>query len=219
VAIIGAGGIGFDVAEYLLHYNNKDKRADEIDVDEFLRDWGVDKKIDCRGGLHQICSREKISNTPSHSREIILMQRKKGKLGKALGKTTGWVHRTNLTKSKAVIMYDGVQYDMVDENGNLHITIAKEKQKKVIEVDNIILCAGQLPNNDIEKEADFDTSRKIYSIGGAYEALELDAKRAINMGTRLALKLSDKSVFPGEHIFEASPSAGEKIYHLINRMK
>jgi len=149
-----------------------------------------------------------------------MMQRKRGKLGKNLGKTTGWVHRANLMKSNTIAMIDNVQYDKVDENGNLHISFGKEKKdKKILDVDHIILCSGQISNTSIEDEADYYFSRKIYSIGGAYEALELDAKRAIDMGTRLALKIADKSVIPGKHIFELGPTTGQKIYHLINKLK
>jgi len=138
-------------------------------------------------------------------------------ISKNLGKTTGWVHRANLMKSGTVSMIDNVKYDKVDENGNLHISLGKDK--KILDVDNIILCSGQISNTRIVDEADSDFSEKIYSIGGAYEALELDAKRAIDMGTRLALKIADKSVIPGKHNFEPGPSTGQKIYQLINKFK
>jgi len=217
VAIIGAGGIGFDVAEYLLNYENKDKTVDDMDIDEFLDDWGVDKNILSRGGLLPKESKKKIYKS---KREIIMMQRKKGKLGKNLGKTTGWVHRSNLMKSNTVAMIDNVQYDKVDDNGNLHISFGKDrKDKKILDVNNIILCSGQISNTSIEDEADYYFLKKIYSIGGAYEALELDAKRAIDMGTRLALKIADRSIIPGKHNFEPVPSTGQKIYHFINKLK
>merc|ERR1719201_779132 len=117
-------------------------------------------------------------------------------------------------KSNAVSMIDNVQYDKVDDNGNLHISFGKErKDKKILDVNNIILCSGQISNTSIEDEADYDFSTKIYSIGGAYEALELDAKRAIDMGTRLALKIADKSVIPGKHNFEHFPT-GLSLEHL-----
>jgi len=214
VAVIGAGGIGFDVAEYLLHYANKDKAVDDMDIDIFLDDWGVDKNILSRGGLlpKEFTKRNHISN-----REIIMMQRKKGKLGKKLGKTTGWVHRANLMKSGTVSMIDNVKYDKVDENGNLHISLGKDK--KILDVDNIILCSGQISNTRIVDEADSDFSEKIYSIGGAYEALELDAKRAIDMGTRLALKIANTSVIPGKHVFEPISSTGQRVSHFINMFK
>jgi len=215
VAIIGAGGIGFDVAEYLLHHDDNDdhdKTADEVSLQEFLSDWGVDGTNESRGGLL-----DKPSNTKAH-REIVLMQRKKGKLGATLGKTTGWVHRATLVKSNAVEMIPGVKYEKVDEQGNLHITI-NNGEKRVIEVDNVILCAGQTPNDVLEKDAKGgEIEGKVYTIGGAYEAAELDAKRAIDMGTRLALKISDASVVPGKHKFKAPIGAEEKLVGFLNSL-
>ena len=117
VAVIGAGGIGFDVSEYLLHHNDEDKhdkKADQIDVDHFLEEWGVDKSNSQRGGL---LSTANIISKPH--REIILMQRKKGKLGAGLGKTTGWIHRSTLTRSNAVEMVSQCSYDKIDKNGHL----------------------------------------------------------------------------------------------------
>lgn len=224
VAVIGAGGIGFDISEYLLHHNEDigDKTANDMDVDGFLLDWGVDKNVESPGGLlHKKIQRTKdIASTNSPSlpkRELILMQRKKGKLGKGLGKTSGWVHRATLTKSNVVEMLDSVTYDKVDNNGHLHITVGK--QERVLEVDNIILCAGQLSKKDIEKEASNEMAKKIFSIGGAYEALELDAKCAIDMATRLALKITDEEVVPGKHKFQSGPDPGETMYKLINKFK
>mmetsp|Transcript_67262 Transcript_67262/g.99695 ORF Transcript_67262/g.99695 Transcript_67262/m.99695 type:complete len:818 (+) Transcript_67262:730-3183(+) len=208
VAVIGAGGIGFDVAEYLLHHDDKtdhDITADEVNPQEFLSDWGVDGTNEKRGGLL-----DKVTIKNPH-KEIVLMQRKKGKLGATLGKTSGWVHRATLVKSNAVEMIPGVKYEKVDEDGNLHITTSKG-ERRVIEVDNIILCAGQTPNNRLEEDAKGSgVEGKVYTIGGAYEAAELDAKRAIDMGTRLALKISDESVIPGKHTFKAPVGAEEKL--------
>merc|ERR1712232_1252297 len=106
-----------------------------------------------------------------------------------------------------VEMLDSVSYEKIDENGNLHIQIKKgnEVKERVLEVDNIVLCAGQTSLNELEiaSKDDMNMSGKIYTIGGAYEALELDAKRAIDMGTRLALKIDDASVIPGKHKFES----------------
>ena len=123
------------------------------------------------------------------------MQRKKGKLGAGLGRTTGWIHRSELVRSKAVEMLPQVSYDKVDEDGNLHITVGTgdKKQTRVLEVDNIILCAGQVSKKNLEKaavDAGSDLAGKVFTIGGAYEAGELDAKRAIDMGTRLALQIN-----------------------------
>eukprot|EP00985_Skeletonema_marinoi_P009586 scaffold4467_cov170-Skeletonema_marinoi.AAC.3 len=216
VAVIGAGGIGFDVSEYLLHHDDADdhdKSADEINVEEFLTKWGVDKHNSDRGGL---LPDEQIQIPPPH-REIILMQRKKGKLGAGLGRTTGWIHRSELVRSKAVEMLPQVSYDKVDEDGNLHITVGTgdKKETRVLEVDNIILCAGQVSKKDLEKaamDAGSDLAGKVFTIGGAYEAGELDAKRAIDMGTRLALKIKDDEVVPGKHKFNADVGAEEILY-------
>jgi len=216
VAVIGAGGIGFDVSEYLLHHDDADdhdKSADEVNVEEFLTKWGVDKHNSDRGGL---LPDEQIQIPPPH-REIILMQRKKGKLGAGLGKTTGWIHRSELVRSKAVEMLPQVSYDKVDEDGNLHITVGTgdKKETRVLEVDNIILCAGQVSKKDLEKaamDAGSDLAGKVFTIGGAYEAGELDAKRAIDMGTRLALKIKDDEVVPGKHKFNADVGAEEILY-------
>jgi len=222
VAVIGAGGIGFDVSEYLLHHDDADKhdtKADEVNVDEFLENWGVDKGITETGGL---LPNEDIKMTKSH-REIILMQRKKGKVGAGLGKTTGWIHRSTLVRSKCVEMIPEVSYDKIDENGNLHITIGKGEKKstRVLDVDNIVLCAGQISKRDLEEAAidsGGDLAGKVYTIGGAYEASELDAKRAIDMGTRLALKIKDDDVVPGKHVFHADIGAEEKLYDAMMKI-
>ncbi|KAL3817417.1 hypothetical protein ACHAXA_011046 [Cyclostephanos tholiformis] len=222
VAVIGAGGIGFDVSEYLLHHDDSDdhdKKAHEVDTDEFLKNWGVDKSLSERGGL---LSEEEAEITKPR-REIILMQRKKGKLGAGLGKTTGWIHRSTLVRSNCVEMLSEVSYDKIDENGHLHITIGKGNKKKsrLLEVDNIVLCAGQTSNNELAKaavETGSDLATKVFTIGGAYEAGELDAKRAIDMGTRLALRIFDDTVVPGQHAFNADIGAEEKLYKTMMKM-
>ena len=224
VAIIGAGGIGFDIAEYLLHHDDDDDsndiNADNMDTPGFLSEWGVDIQSKLRGGFAN------ATPPPSHHRQITLMQRKKGKLGKTLGKTTGWIHRMTLTKSNAVEMLGAVSYDEVDADGNLHITLnkgdRKKEEKRLLLVDNIILCAGQTPKRDLRDAAedandDDDVAKRVFTIGGAYEALELDAKRAIDMGTRLALKIHDDSVVPGKHSFKASASAEEKMHGVLSK--
>jgi 2,4-dienoyl-CoA reductase (NADPH2) len=221
VAVIGAGGIGFDVSEYLLHHDDAvdhDKSADEVNVEEFLEKWGVDRDNNDRGGL---LPDDKIKIPPPH-REIILMQRKKGKLGAGLGKTTGWIHRSELVRSNAVEMLRQVSYDKVDEDGNLHITVGSgdKKQTRVLEVDNIVLCAGQISKKDLEKaaiDAGSDLAGRVFTIGGAYEAGELDAKRAIDMGTRLALKIKD-DVVPGMHAFHADIGAEEILFKKMNSL-
>jgi len=222
VAVIGAGGIGFDVSEYLLHNDDADdhdKKADEIDVDEFLDNWGVDKSNSERAGL---LPEEGVKMTKSH-REIILMQRKKGKLGKGLGKTTGWIHRSTLVRSKCVEMIPEVSYDKIDENGHLHITIGKgdKKSTRVLDVDNIVMCAGQISKRDLQEAAvnsGGDLAGKVFTIGGAYEAGELDAKRAIDMGTRLALRIKDDDIVPGKHAFHADIGAEEKLYDAMMKL-
>jgi len=224
VAIIGAGGIGFDVAEFLLNHDDDadhDKRADEVNIKHFLEDWGVDQKNESRGGLLDN-SASKSGSTMS-GRQITMLQRKKGKLGKGLGKTTGWIHRATLAKSKRVDMLGSVTYNKIDEHGYLHVTLNKgtpEEEKRVLEVDNIITCAGQESKNDLEEDAaqDSELVSKVYAIGGAYEALELDAKRAIDMGTRLALKVKDNTVIPGAHIFQAGVGAEEKMFRLLTKI-
>ncbi|MDJ0835014.1 MAG: NADPH-dependent 2,4-dienoyl-CoA reductase [Acidobacteriota bacterium] len=173
VAVIGAGGIGFDVAEYLSHKGT----SPSLDPDLFFAEWGVDQKIENRGGL-------KPREPEPSARQIYLLQRKTTSLGKGLAKTTGWIHRTAL-KQKAVRMIGGVTYDLVDDEG-LHITVGEES--RVLEVDNVILCAGQEPERSLQKDleaAGLDT----HLIGGAKLASELDAKRAVDEGSRLAAAL------------------------------
>lgn len=224
VAIIGAGGIGFDVAEFLLHHDRdatqggSDGRyttADEPSPAAFLREWGVDPKNEARGGL---TAPDGSVHRPM--REIIMMQRKKGKLGAGLGKTTGWIHRAALAKSGAVEMVGSCAYEKVDAEGRLHISvgIGDDATTRVLDVDNIILCAGQIAKKDLEMEAEgTGLAGKLYTIGGAYEAGELDAKRAIDMGTRLALKIHEDSVIPGQHNFQAGKGPEEAMIGFFNR--
>jgi 2,4-dienoyl-CoA reductase (NADPH2) len=186
VAIIGAGGIGFDVAEYLLHEKNVNKEqnyvpvvSDAPKIDEFMHEWGVDTTLTHRGGIVGI----PIIKTPL--REIYLCQRTEGKLGKKLGKTTGWIHRTTLKMHK-VKMLSGLIYDKVDDNG-LHYT--QYNCKHVLEVDNIIICAGQESHNSLALQLAQQNIKNVHIIGGAFLALELDAKFAINQGARLAATL------------------------------
>jgi 2,4-dienoyl-CoA reductase (NADPH2) len=175
VAIIGAGGIGFDVAEYLTH----EGEATSQNLAAFQAEWGIDAINEVRGGI------EGIQPKPEPSpREVFLLQRKESKVGSGLGKTTGWIHRLGL-KNKNVQMIKSVQYDKIDDKG-LHVTIAGVPE--LLEVDNVIVCAGQLSNN-----AMYDPLKakglNVHLIGGADLAAELDAKRAINQGSRLAAML------------------------------
>lgn len=169
VAIIGAGGIGFDMAEFLLHCRNEPES-----IDSFLAQWGVDKEYRDAGGL------VKPQFVPAE-REIFLLQRKKTKPGAGLGKTTGWIHRTVLKKS-GVKMLNGVEYLFVDDEG-LHIR--QNGEKKVLAVDDVVICAGQLSELALARELD-EAGVSYHLIGGALKAGELDAKRAISEGVELA---------------------------------
>ncbi|MCX4572510.1 NADPH-dependent 2,4-dienoyl-CoA reductase [Streptomyces sp. NBC_01571] len=173
VAILGAGGIGFDVAEYLTDGGDK---ASE-DPATYFRNWGVDMDYRAPGGL----------GTPERSappRTVHLLQRKASKVGAGLGKTTGWIHRTEL-KHRGVTMVPGVQYDRIDDAG-LHVTVDGAGQ--VLEVDTIVLCTGQEPRRDLYDELSA-AGHSVHLIGGADVAAELDAKRAVKQGTELAAAL------------------------------
>ncbi len=169
VAVIGAGGIGFDVSEYL----SVDDPDQAQTIDEFCAEWGIDKSIEAPGGLVK-------AHDEKSSREIYMLQRKTSKPGKGLGKTTGWIHRLTL-KKKGVKTMTGVSYDKIDDQG-LHITVKEKPQ--VLDVDHVIICAGQVSNKDLYQDKD-----NYHIIGGADLAAELDAKRAIKQGTLLGLKL------------------------------
>ncbi len=170
VAIVGAGGIGFDVGEFLSHQG----KSTSLDKDAYMKEWGIDLSCSAPGGLIQ-------SETVASAREVFLIQRKATKVGDGLGKSTGWIHRTVL-KNKGVKMLKGAQYDKIDDSG-LHITI--DDQPQLLEVDNIIICAGQ--NSQRELQAKLEANNvKVTLIGGADVAAELDAKRAIKQGTLVA---------------------------------
>ena len=173
VAIIGAGGIGFDVAEYLVHEDPDHVQSKE----EFLAEWGVDVTVSAAGGL------VKPEVTPP-ARDVYLMQRKTTKVGAKLGKTTGWIHRTAL-KNKQVKMMSGVSYEKIDELG-LHIKVGEEAQ--VLDVDHVIVCAGQEPLRELADALEH-SNVEVFVIGGADVAAELDAKRAIKQGTEVALTI------------------------------
>ena len=175
VAIIGAGGIGFDVAEYITHSGE----ATSQNLAAFLKEWGIDDKNEVRGGIEGITPQV----TPS-PREVVLLQRKETKIGAGLGKTTGWIHRISL-KNKSVKMLNGVQYDKIDDNG-LHIT--RRGNSEIMDVDTVILCAGQLSNTDLLADLE-KAGVKTHLIGGAERAGELDAQRAIEQGSKLGASL------------------------------
>lgn len=173
VAIIGAGGIGFDVAEYLTEDHSL-----TLQPDAWLADWGVDKAYLSRGAL--------LPTQPSQpaQRKIYLLQRKASKVGGGLGKTSGWAHRASLQK-KGVEMLAGVNYLRVDDDG---LWISLNEQERCLPVDNVIICAGQVPLRDLQ-QALITQGQKVHLIGGADVAAELDAKRAIRQGAELAASI------------------------------
>ncbi|MEU6762158.1 NADPH-dependent 2,4-dienoyl-CoA reductase [Streptomyces sp. NPDC046853] len=173
VAIIGAGGIGFDVAEYLT--DSGDKAS--LDPATYFRQWGVDMDYKDRGGLT-------APDRPAPPRSVHLLQRKTSKVGQGLGKTTGWIHRTEL-RHRGVTMVAGASYDLIDDAG-LHITV--DGQSTLIPVDTVVLCSGQDPRRDLYEEL-LAAGLSAHLIGGADVAAELDAKRAIKQGTELAAAL------------------------------
>jgi len=170
VAIIGAGGIGFDVSEYLTHSAPEQPQ----EVGAFLEEWGVDQEYAARGALT-------TAKPKPPARQIYLLQRSKGKPGAGLGKTTGWVHRKSLRK-KGVEMLSEVQYQRIDDQG-LHIL--HKGQPRTLEVDNIVVCAGQEPLRELQEPLE-SLGLRVHLIGGADEARELDAKRAISQASWLA---------------------------------
>ena len=170
VAVVGAGGIGFDVSEYLTH-------SGKTDIQHFMKEWGVDMDYKTGGALMQ--NAEIISK-----REVYLLQRSAGKHGEGLGKTTGWIHRTAL-RMKNVKMIGEVTYQKIDDEG-LHVLI--KGQSHLLEVDNIVICAGQVANNQLFIKLK-ENHKNVHLIGGALEAGDLDAKRAIEQGVKLAISL------------------------------
>jgi len=221
VAIVGAGGIGFDVAEFLMH------RADEAaaaaadaltapslpQTEQFLAEWGIDPDaMATRGGLLEAVAGggggggsgggggggsggggggssgggggEDAGSLGPRRRQIYLLQRKKGKLGAGLGRTTGWIHRATLKKG-GVEMVGGVQYEKVDDDG-LHVKVGRER--RVLAVDTVVVCAGQVSDASLEAPL-LALGVPTFTIGGAHLAAELDAKRAIDQGSRLAASI------------------------------
>lgn len=172
VAIIGAGGIGFDIAEFL----SEDDMSVYSDPKAFCKEWGIDMNIETEGGLIQ-------AQHAKSPREIFLMQRKTGKVGKGLGKTTGWIHRMSLQK-RGVKTMAGCSYNKIDDKG-LHITY--KEQDRILNVDNVIICAGQESVNSLYES--LKEKHSCHLIGGAHFAGELDAKRAIKQGVLLGAKL------------------------------
>ena len=176
VAVIGAGGIGFDVSELLVTDGSP-----TLDLPEWKREWGVGPlSTDARGGLA-------APTAAPPARQVWLLQRKQSKLGAGLGKTSGWVHRAALA-ANGVEMIGGVEYERIDDDG-LHIKLGKDHgERRVIAADTIVLCAGQTPRRDLHDEL-VAAGVNAHLIGGADVAAELDAKRAIKQGTELGAKL------------------------------
>ncbi|WP_424942510.1 FAD-dependent oxidoreductase [Aliiroseovarius crassostreae] len=178
VAIIGAGGIGFDVAEFLTQAGESPTE----NLDEWLAEWGVTDPADARGGLAP-----EGPKPEAPARQVTLMQRKAQALGKGLGKTTGWIHRATL-KMKGVEMLGGVNYERITEDGLMVSSGEARENPRVVEVDNVILCAGQISNRTLADQL-AEKGITAHVIGGADVAAELDAKRAIDQGSRLAASL------------------------------
>jgi 2,4-dienoyl-CoA reductase (NADPH2) len=175
VAVIGAGGIGFDVSEYLTH----EGESTSLNIDAWLKEWGIDKTFNSRSGIEGV----KPDFHPS-PREVFMFKRSEGKFGGNLGKTTGWIHRSTL-KKKGVQFIGGVSYTKIDDRG-LHYT--QNEEAKILEVDTIVICAGQIPFKELYQPL-LDAGKNVNVVGGADFASELDAKRAIDQGSRVAAEL------------------------------
>ncbi len=179
VAVAGAGGIGFDVAEFLVHGERPGEETGP-DLARWMEEWGVADPETFPGGVT-----EPRPSPPA--RKVFLLQRKKSRPGAGLAKTTGWIHRAAL-KMKDVEMLSGVRYERIDDQG-LTVSFGENGEgRRLLEVDNVVLCTGQEPLRDLEAPLR-DAGVRLHLIGGADVAAELDAKRAIDQGTRLAARL------------------------------
>ena len=215
VAVIGAGGIGFDVGEFLAHRADMlppapvengaaDPAVDALlgggaastprtwpDHAAFMRQWGIDPENSSRGGLLRGgAAAPADGGAPHEGRKVYLLQRTRGKHGSGLGKTTGWIHRATL-KQAGVEMIGGLEYVGVDDSG-LHVLEGKEKTPRLLEVDTVVVCAGQLSEASLEQPLT-NGGMRTFKIGGAHLAAELDAKRAIDQATRLAATIETAS--------------------------
>lgn len=178
VAVIGAGGIGFDVSDYLTHTGDA-----STDREAFAQEWGIDTTITARGGIEGV-----VPEFEPSPRKVFLLQRKEGKVGATLGATTGWIHRANLVK-RGVKMIGSCDYQKIDDAG-LHLLINGEA--RILEVDNVVICAGQTPFRSLADELSGILGNEaigVHVIGGADIAAELDARRAIRQGTLKAIEI------------------------------
>jgi 2,4-dienoyl-CoA reductase (NADPH2) len=175
VAIVGAGGIGFDVAEFLTHRGALTARG----RDAFLAEWGIDSGHAKRGGLSPDGPRPRRSQ-----RQVYLLQRKGSKMGKDLGKTTGWIQRAIL-RQRGVIMLNAVTYEKIDHYG---VAISRRGERQTLAVDTVVVCAGQVSVDTLYRDID-GSGVPAHLIGGARRAVELDAQRAIAQGCQLAASL------------------------------
>ena len=180
VAVVGAGGIGFDVSEYLVHESRSDFK--QIGIPDWMKEWGVGDPEQTAGGLAESGPRPQEA-----TRQITLMQRKKQKLGRNLGKTTGWIHRSAL-KMKNVQMIGNLNYEEINKHGIMVSDGEIRENPRLLPADTIVICAGQESERSLADDL-MERGKKVHIIGGAAVASELDAKRAIDQGVRLAISL------------------------------
>lgn len=222
VAVIGAGGIGYDVSDFLTHPHNEGitlgpegQNPSEVDdkaVDVFLQDWHIDRDISVRGGLTGDPTKPADHFDKQGVRQVFLLQRKGGKLGAGLGKTTGWIHRTVLRKRNVQEM-NSCKYVEVVEDG---LVVERKGKTVTLPVDTVVVCAGQTPLRALQEELAGDKALNVFLVGGAQEAGELDAKRAIDQGTRLASQI--ETAKSGE-VFEAPVSLSFQIKQKVDSFR
>ena len=220
VAVVGAGGIGFDISDFLTHPAGThvmptdagvSPAVDHAAVDHFLADWGIDKTIS-RGGLEAPASiKPGSSSVPAAgTRKVYLLQRKEGKVGAGLGKTTGWIHRTTL-KKRAVEELSGCKYVEINDAG---LVIERKGKRQTLDVDTVVICAGQEPYKPLQGPLlKAQPGRAVFLIGGSLEAGELDAKRAIDQGTRLAAQIE---MAQSGQVFSAPVENSAKVMKMIS---
>eukprot|EP00667_Euglena_gracilis_P003621 EG_transcript_3632 len=179
VAIVGGGAIGFDVAEYLLEHDPQGPEKSSVNVDLFVKEWGIDKSITARAGVEGV-----TAVPPKPARKVYMIEVMKGKMGKGLGATTGWIHRIILKKGK-VVMMPGTSVELVDDGG---IEVKNEKGTERIEVDTVVICAGQRSENSLAKALE-EAKVVVHPIGATKTTKEMDAKLAIRMAAELAASL------------------------------